>query len=111
MNKDLNKIVITSSLEFEQVIKELKESLDRISDCINNEKNLMKKIDKTNIWTSDVQNIVYSKYQELSDCYSPVIESLSIYIKYLEIVNNNYKNAMKAIENSIENNLDNLDVN
>ena len=111
MNQEMNKIVITNSLEFEQVIKELKESLDRMSGCFNNEKKLMKKIDKTDIWTGEVQDVVYSKYQELSNCYNPVIESLSTYIKYLEIVINNYKDAMKAIENSIENNIDNLDVN
>ena len=111
MNQETNKIVITNPLEFEQVIKELKESLIRMSDCFNNEKTFMKKIDKTDIWTGETQDKVYLKYQELSNCYSPVLESLSTYIKFLEVVINDYKNAMQTIENSIDNNLDNLDVN
>ena len=111
MMQGLSNITITNSLEFEQIIKNLKESLDRMKDCFNSETNLMKKIDNTEIWTGEVQSIVYSKYMEISKCYDPVVESLSIYIKFLETVINNYKNEESAINRSVENNLENLDVN
>jgi uncharacterized protein YlxW (UPF0749 family) len=76
-----------------------------------NEKDLMKKIDKTDIWTGEVQEKVYSKYLELSNCYNPVLESLSTYVKFLENTINSYKNAEYTINRNIEDNIETLNVN
>lgn len=110
MNKEKN-IIITNSLEFEKIIKELKESLVRMNDNFNNESTFMRKIDKTDIWYGEVQDKVYSKYLELSKCYNPVIESLKTYIKFLENTLNSYRNAEKTFNTSVENNLEDLNVN
>ena len=111
MNQESSSIIITNSLEFEQIIANLKESLKRIKDSFDNETNFMKKIDNTDIWTGEVQNKVYLKYKKISNCYVPVIESLSLYIRFLENVINDYKKAETSINQSIENNLENIDVN
>ena len=111
MNKETMNITITNPLEFEKIIKELKESVIRMSDCFNNENTFMKKIDKTDIWTGEVQDKVYSKYLELSNCYNPVIESLKTYIKFLENTLNSYMNAELTINKDIEDNLEDLNVN
>ena len=111
MNQESSSIIITNSLEFEQIIANLKESLKRIKDSFDNETNFMKKIDNTDIWTGEVQNKVYLKYKKISNCYEPVIESLSLYIRFLENVINDYKKAETSINQSIENNLENIDVN
>ena len=104
-------IVITNSEEFERIINTLKESLLRMSGGFDKEKDFMKKIDKTDTWSGEVQEKVYAKYQELSNCYNPVVESLSTYVKFLENTINSYKASENTINNSIEENLDNLNVN
>ena len=112
MNQSQNeKIEIVDSNAFEDIIKDLKLSLTRIKSGFENEKNMMKKIDKTDIWYGVTQEKVYSKYIELGNCYSPVVESLSTYIKFLDNTINSYKNAEMVINNNIDDNTDNLIVN
>lgn len=106
-----NDIVITDFQEFEHVINDLKMSLGRMTDYFYNEKQMMKRIDKTDIWTGEVQEKVYLKYIGLSDCYNPVIESLSTYIKFLETAMGDYKNTINTINSSVDNNHDRLNVN
>lgn len=110
-NQNLSSLVITNTDEFERIIRTLKESLNRMNDSFKNEKNFMKKIDKTDTWTGEVQEKVYSKYLSLSDCYDPVIESLGTYIKFLENTLNSYISTEMTINKNIENNIDELDVN
>ena len=111
MNSKTKKIVITNYQDFENIIKELNESLERIKELFNSENNLMKKIDNTDIWSGEVQEKVYSKYLELSECYNPVIKSLETYIKYLNNTLNSYKEMDKTISRSVDNNIEDLDVN
>ena len=72
---------------------------------------MMKKIDKTDIWSGVVQEKIYSKYIELSSCYNTVVESLCTYIKFLDNTIFNYKDAENILNRSIDKNMDNLNVN
>ena len=111
MSSKTQKIVITNYQDFENIINELKESLERIKELFNSENNLMKKIDNTDIWSSNTQEKVYSKYLELSEGYNHVIKSLETYIRFLENTLNSYKEADISISKSVDNNIENLDVN
>lgn len=111
MKDELMKIEVSSYSEFERIIKDLKESLTRMSDCFQNETSFMKKIDKTDIWSGETQDKTYAKYLELSKCYNPVLKSLAIYIKYLETTLNNYRNSGNVISKSVNKNAENLNVN
>ena len=104
-------IEITSVSEFEGIIATLKDSLRRISDNFDVEKNDMKKIDKTDVWSGEVQEKIYSKYSELSECYSPIVESLETYIKFLDNTVASYVAAENTINKNIDSNFDNLNVN
>ena len=106
-----NTIDISSSDEFENIIKDLKSSLVRIDNSFKNENNFMRKIDKTDIWFGQTQEKLYAKYLELSKCYNPIVESLSTYIKFLENVINSYKNVELVMNNDIDDNSENFDVN
>lgn len=116
MNQSQNEIFhrtidISNSDEFENIIRDLKSSLNRIDNSFKNENNFMRKIDKTDIWFGEAQEKLYAKYLELSKCYNPVVESLSIYIKFLENVVSSYKNAELVMNNDIDDNSENFIVN
>lgn len=107
----MNSIIINDTNRFDEIIRILKGSLNRIHDDLESEKNKMQKINKTDIWTGLVQEKVYSKYQELSNCYSSIYESLDIYIEFLENALKSYVEAELTFEKNINNNMDNLNVN
>lgn len=111
MNQIQDQIIITDTSKFENIIKTLKESLLRIDNNLKAEKEMMKKIDKTDIWSGVVQEKIYSKYIELSSCYNTVVESLGTYIKFLDNTIFNYKDAENILNRSIDKNMDNLNVN
>ena len=71
----------------------------------------MEKIDNTDTWTGEVQKKIYAKYNEISNCYNPIVESLETYIKFLENVVSNYKRFEENVNNNLENNFDELNVN
>lgn len=106
-----SKIIINDTNKFDEIIKILNGSLTRIKDDLESEKNKMQKINKTDVWTGMVQEKVYGKYEELSNCYSSIYESLGLYIKFLDNTLKSYVEAELTFEKDIDNNVENLNVN
>ena len=85
----MNSIIINDTNRFDEIIRILENSLNRIKDDLELEKNKMQKINKTDIWTGMVQEKVFGKYEELSNCYSSIYESLGLYIQFLDKIRRN----------------------
>lgn len=113
MNQNANqsKIVINNFSDFSSSIEKLQESLSRIMDLFDIEKKISEKITLYDNWVGKAQEVTKEKYIEVYECNNSIIESLSLYIKFLTITHTNYLNLEKQIDSNIESNLENLDVN
>jgi len=107
----MNRIVITDSTQFEEVINTFEQVLPRIKDIFANEVRNAEEINETSTWSGDTQKVIYSKFKMLSNNFNPIEESLQLYINFMKKTLSDYKSIeahidKSAIENSIE-----LDVN
>lgn len=96
----MNKIVITNSMQFEEVINTFEQVLTRVKDIFENEKKNAEEISGTSTWTCMTQEVIYSKYKLLSNNFDPIEESLQLYINFMKKTLEDYK----AIEAHIEKN-------
>lgn len=106
----MSKIVITDSLEFEMVVKELEESLVRIRDIFSSCDKNMNVIDDTDVWSGKTQGVITAKYEELRENFSPIEQSLGIYIEFLKNALTDYKAMESKFSTTIDVNDSNLDV-
>ena len=110
MSSQSQTIVITNSGEFKNIIATLRSSLTRLEDLFNAEQIGMKRIDESDTWKGNVQKKTYEKYEQLSKCYSPVVESLGNYLAFLQNTIDSYEKVEREI-NNYANDETNLDVN
>ena len=104
-------IRITNSSDFERIITNMELHLKNVETIFQNETNNMERINATEIWTGDTQEVIYNKYQELKENYNPIIESLGTYIKFMRQTIEDYKKLENKIGNDIDINRVQLDVN
>ena len=104
-------IVITDSEEFRRIIHDLERNVTQYEDSFRLQNRNFSMIDGTDNYRGECQSVISEKYKEFTNNYGPIIESLKNYIKFLKITIQNYENQENAFNESIENNLENLDVN
>ena len=107
----MNKIVITSTDEFREVITALEESAKKVSDIFDTEVNNDKKIDGTDSWTSYSQQVVSEKLSQLSENYDPIRDALNLYTRFLNKTVEDYEKMEQEIDNNAEEYSKELDVN
>lgn len=107
----MSKVVITDSSKFEIIVQELEKSIPRIGDIFIKETNEFDKINDTDTWSGETQQVIYQKYQELTKNYEPIKESLENYVKFLKVSLENYKKFEDSLNNMMENNNESLNVN
>ncbi len=107
----MGRIVITNSSDFELKIQELEDSLFRVKEIFANEKKNVQKINRTDIWTGKVQEIMYNKNIELQKNYSPIEQSLQLYIDFLKKTLSDYRALEAKVDQNAEENATDLDVN
>lgn len=107
----MSNIVITDTNKFESIISNLEGTLPVIEDVFRNQNNYYKSIDHTDAWSGETQGVISDKYNELSQNYDSINESLRNYIKYLKITVSNYKNFENLVDKSVNENENELNVN
>lgn len=107
----MSNIVIENTDDFEQIIRNLENTLPDIEFIFNYVDKSIENINGNELWYGKAQETFCNKYKEFRENYTIVNESFENYIKFLKIVVSNYKKALKQINNNIENNSDNLNVN
>lgn len=105
-----DKLVITDSNRFEEVINSLEVSYKKIKDIIQNENKQAELINETEIWSGPCASSMYNKYRELNGNYELIDYSLDIYIRFLKKTLNDYKRIDEEISKNIENMETTLDV-
>jgi len=107
----MNRIVITDSAQFEEVIRTFEQVLQRIKDIFENERRNAEEINATSTWTGETQKVIYGKYKSLENNYVPIEESLQLYIDFMKKALQDYRNIEEHIEKSAMENEVQLDVN
>ena len=104
-------IVIEDSEEFRRIIHDLENNVTQFDDSFRLQNRNFSMIDGTDNYRGECQSVISEKYNEFTNNYEPIEEALRNYIKFLKITIENYENQEKTFNESIDNNLENLNVN
>lgn len=104
-------ITITDLGEFQEVIDELKASLNNLTDIFNRQTSNITKIDQTETWSGDAAKALHDKYEQLNNNYPQISYSLDLYIKFLEKTLEDYKLLIQEQGKNLDSMATNLDVN
>lgn len=106
-----NRIVITDSNRMEHIIDNFNNIISNIGNSFENENNNFKKIDGTEVWSSNLQQSITSKYNELSSKYSDIIQALNTLSTFMTNSLNEYRKFESTLQSDMVDNSSNLDVN
>ena len=106
-----NKVVITDSNQFENVISVFESTLPEFKKIFENERTITKEIDNTPTWTGEAQRALYGKYKALEANFNPIVESMEIYIRFLKKTIEDYKALDKELMQKAEEYNEQLKVN
>lgn len=107
-----NNIGITSSESFQEVIENVKKIRNNMADIFGKEKINAEKINgSTNTWIGKTQTVVYEKHKQLSDGYDKVLETMDIYIRFMQKALDDYMALDQKITKDAQNNATALNVN
>lgn len=104
-------IKITSSDEFENIIASMEKHYRNVEALFQREDKNMERINATEAWAGETQEIVYNKYLELHDNYDPILKSLQSYINFMKQTIADYKELEEKIGSDADTNSSELDVN
>ncbi len=107
----MSRIVITDSNQFKSLINTFESSSNRIKEIFAKEKTNIEKINATDIWTGNTQEVIYDKHVQLQKNFAPIGEALDYYVAFLRKTVDDYeREEANIIKNAEENNFE-LDVN
>ena len=99
----MNKIYISDTAKFEEVINNIEAILPSISNTFQSEKRNSEGMNgEGNTWKGQSQEKLYEKYKILESNFGPIEEALHIYVKFLRKTLEDYK----ALENSLNAKID-----
>ena len=107
----MNEILIKEE-EMKQIISKLESQIKDIESIYTELDNKLKEIDgSNNIWTGSAREAAYEKYKAISSNYTSTINQIKALKIFLETALSNYLNGDEKLNESIENNKEELDVN
>jgi len=96
----------------QNTVEKLEEKVLNISNIFDDIEKKMHLIDGTSdTWRSNAQASVYRNYRTISDNFPAMVGQLNGYVLFLKKTIDNYKRGESTINNSIENNQNNLKIN
>ena len=107
----MNKIVITDTNKFEEVIQVFEQTLPRIKDHFASERRISNEYNATNTWTGKSQEALYNKYKMLEKNFDPIVEGIEIYIRFLKKTLEDYKLLEQQLNQKAEEFSEQLNVN
>ena len=87
----MNKITITDSDKFQEVIQTFRETLPSIKNCFESERRNSIDIGGTDVWKGKAQEKLNEKYKMLEQNFDPIVETMEIYIRFLQKTLDDYK--------------------
>ncbi len=105
-------ILITDFNEFEEIIKSIEGSVNRLKDMFNSENQNMERISGANTtWTGSAQKVMYEKYKYLTENFPGIEASCEVYIHFLKKTLDDYKAMVAAINANTDDMSESLNVN
>jgi uncharacterized protein YukE len=109
--KNMNKVVITDSDKFEDIIQLFEHTIPKIKGHFDSERRNSQEINATATWTGASQRALYDKYKMLEANFNPIVETLELYTRFLKKTLEDYKMLEQQIKAKAEDFSDQLDVN
>lgn len=108
----MSKTARISTSEFESKLGSIETKVQEIKNLISSIDNEMSKVDGTHItiWSGKAQEILYSHYKNVSNKFPNIEKRLDDYITFLKNTVELYKEEEKTLENSVNNNEDDLSI-
>lgn len=104
--------IVVNQEELESIITKLDSKIKSLEEIYKELDNKVAIIDGSNdIWSGDIQKKAYDKYLSISKEFASSINNIKALRIFLENTLANYTNSDKKINESIENNKNNLDIN
>ena len=107
----MSEIIITDSKKFEKIINDLESTIPAIENSFTQQDRNFSMIDGTDNYRGSCQEVISGKYKDVRKNYESIQETLINYVKFLKITLQNYKNYENSLNETIDNNLENLNVN
>lgn len=105
-----NQVVITNSAQFQEVIDSLEQSYNKLKDLFANQNKNKEHINGTETWTGATAQVMYDKYNQLSQNFGPIEYSLELYIKFLKKTLEDYTLMEQEVDKNIDAVAQELDV-
>ena len=109
----MNKVVIKDSAKFREVIENIEAVFPRIQDAFQSENRNSESMNgEGETWKGQSQEKLYEKYQELAKNFTPIEETIALYIRFLKKTLEDYEALEQQTNNMIEEYANNqMDVN
>ena len=105
-------VTITSINEFDTIVNNLNNSLNRIKELFGEEqKGINSFLENPQSWSEKAKNKASEKYSEISDMYPSITQSLDNFVSFLVNTSASYKRFEQEVNNNIDSNETMLDVN
>ena len=107
-----NRSEITSIAEFDSVVVDLNNSLNRLKNLFGEEtKSLKMFLTNDSSWNGKAKSKANEKYEEISNMYPSITQSLDNFISFLVNTSEKYKQFEQSLNTDVETNKEDLDVN
>jgi uncharacterized protein YukE len=98
----MNKILITDTVKFEEVIDNIENTLPKVKDAFQSERTNSVEMSGTDTWKGQSQEKIYEKYQQLEQNFTPIEETIALYVRFLRKTLEDYV----ALDNDLKNKID-----
>ena len=107
----MNKLEITDTAKFEEKINNIEAALPTIQNAFASQRRNSEGIKGTDTWQGLSQEALYEKYKILEQNFSPIEESIMVYIRFLRKTLEDYKALEASFDAKAEESSNQLDVN
>ena len=107
----MNKIVITDSDKFEDIIQLFEHTIPKIKGYFESERRNAMEINQTATWTGASQKALYDRYKMLEANFNPIVDTLELYTRFLKKTLADYKALEQTLNQKAEEFSDQLNVN
>lgn len=99
------------TVEFENTLKNINEKVTAVKSLFDDIEKSMATLDGTNkIWQGRAQELVYKNYSSIANKFPGIKEKLEDYVEFLSTTLDYYKQEENSLENSVNNNADDLNI-
>ena len=94
----MNKVVIKDVEKFEEVIENIEKELPSIQNVFQGQVKISEEMSGVDTWKGQAQEKLYEKHKQLEQNFSPIEETIALYVRFLRKTLEDYKALDKSLE-------------